>query len=84
MQAGFELEPLAVLPEAGKQHARALSVAVPVIDMPHKDLDAAVAAAYGWPADFSDDAILERLFKLNQERAEKQAQKGSVQKGSDP
>jgi len=57
---------------------------VPVIDMPHKDLDAAVAAAYGWPADFSDDAILERLFKLNQERAEKQAQKGSVQKGSDP
>lgn len=39
------------------------------LDMAHKDLDAAVAAAYGWPADLSDDEILERLFKLNQERA---------------
>jgi hypothetical protein len=42
------------------------------LDMAHKDLDAAVAAAYGWPADLSDDEILERLFKLNQERAAKQ------------
>jgi type II restriction/modification system DNA methylase subunit YeeA len=38
----------------------------------HRDLDAAVAAAYGWPADLTDDQILERLFKLNQERAAKQ------------
>ena len=36
------------------------------LDHAHRDLDAAVAAAYGWPADLSDDAILERLFKLNQ------------------
>jgi type II restriction/modification system DNA methylase subunit YeeA len=43
------------------------------LDMAHKDLDAAVAAAYGWPADLSDDEILERLFKLNQERAAKQS-----------
>jgi type II restriction/modification system DNA methylase subunit YeeA len=42
------------------------------LDMAHRDLDAAVAAAYGWPADLSDDEILERLFKLNQERAAKQ------------
>jgi len=28
-----------------------------------------VAAAYGWPADLSDEQILERLFKPNQERA---------------
>ena len=35
----------------------------------HRDLDAAVAAAYGWPADLSDDDILEHLFALNQERA---------------
>ncbi|MBI1196452.1 MAG: class I SAM-dependent DNA methyltransferase [Phenylobacterium sp.] len=35
----------------------------------HEALDAAVAAAYGWPADLSDDEILERLFALNQERA---------------
>jgi hypothetical protein len=35
----------------------------------HRDLDAAVAAAYGWPADISDDDALARLFALNQERA---------------
>ena len=29
----------------------------------------AVAAAYGWPADLSDDEILARLFELNQARA---------------
>ncbi len=37
--------------------------------MAHRRLDAAVAAAYGWPADLADDALLERLFALNQERA---------------
>lgn len=42
------------------------------LDHAHKDLDKAVAAAYGWPADLTDDEILERLFKLNQERAAKQ------------
>jgi hypothetical protein len=39
------------------------------LDLAHKKLDAAVAAAYGWPADLSDDAILERLLALNLERA---------------
>lgn len=39
----------------------------------HKALDHAVAAAYGWPADLSDDEILARLFELNQERAAKQS-----------
>ena len=39
------------------------------LDNAHKALDAAVAAAYGWPADLSDDEILARLFALNQERA---------------
>jgi type II restriction/modification system DNA methylase subunit YeeA len=37
----------------------------------HRALDEAVAAAYGWPADISDDEILARLLKLNQERASK-------------
>ena len=32
----------------------------------HANLDAAVAAAYGWPADLADEAILERLLALNQ------------------
>jgi len=40
------------------------------LDMAHRRLDAAVASAYGWPADLADDAaILERLFALNQQRA---------------
>jgi len=34
-----------------------------------RNLDAAVAAAYGWPDDLTDDLILQCLFKLNQERA---------------
>lgn len=37
--------------------------------MAHDRLDAAVAAAYGWPADLTDEQVLERLFALNQERA---------------
>ena len=39
------------------------------LDNIHRELDAAVAAAYGWPADLADDEILERLFELNQQRA---------------
>lgn len=35
----------------------------------HRDLDAAVAEAYGWPADLEDEAVLARLFALNRERA---------------
>ncbi len=31
----------------------------------HASLDDAVSAAYGWPADLPDDAILERLLALN-------------------
>ena len=40
------------------------------LDLAHKKLDAAVAAAYGWPADLSDEQILEKLLALNLERAE--------------
>lgn len=39
------------------------------LDLAHKTLDAAVADAYGWPTDLTDDLILTRLLKLNQERA---------------
>jgi len=39
------------------------------LDHAHRDLDAAVAAAYGWPADLTDEQILEQLFELNQARA---------------
>jgi hypothetical protein len=43
------------------------------LDFAHKRLDAAVAAAYGWPADLSDEQILERLLALNLERAAEEA-----------
>jgi hypothetical protein len=39
------------------------------LDHIHRALDAAVAVAYGWPADLTDDEILARLFVLNQQRA---------------
>lgn len=42
------------------------------LDHAHKALDEAVASAYGWPGDISDEEILKRLFKLNQERAANQ------------
>lgn len=42
----------------------------------HRELDEAVAAAYGWPADLGDEEILKRLFDLNQERASKQPASG--------
>ncbi len=35
----------------------------------HADLDAAVAAAYGWPADITEDDALARLLELNHARA---------------
>src|SRR5205085_622217 len=35
----------------------------------HRDLDAAVAAAYGWPADISEEDALARLLELNLARA---------------
>jgi hypothetical protein len=36
----------------------------------HAELDSAVAAAYGWTADISDDEILKRLLALNLERSD--------------
>ena len=35
----------------------------------HRRLDTAVLAAYGWPADLDDNAILEHLLALNLARA---------------
>ncbi len=42
------------------------------LDSLHRKLDDAVAAAYGWPADLSDDEILARLLQLNLARAKAQ------------
>lgn len=42
---------------------------VGVLRQIHDDLDEAVAKAYGWPTNLSDEDILERLVALNKERA---------------
>jgi hypothetical protein len=54
------------------------------LDLAHKKLDAAVAASYGWPADLTDEQILERLLALNLERAgeEERVAKANKAKGS--
>jgi type II restriction/modification system DNA methylase subunit YeeA len=48
------------------------------LDMAHKKLDQAVAAAYGWPADLTDEQILEKLLALNLERATEEAKAAKV------
>jgi type II restriction/modification system DNA methylase subunit YeeA len=53
------------------------------LDHAHQELDAAVAAAYGWPADLSDEDILKRLFDLNQERAKAQGGKSGRKAAKD-
>ncbi|HTO60243.1 MAG TPA: DNA methyltransferase [Bradyrhizobium sp.] len=45
---------------------------VGVIHELHNKIDAAVAEAYGWPADLSGDDILARLVALNKERADEE------------
>lgn len=47
---------------------------VSVLRQLHDELDAAVAEAYGWPADLPDEAILERLVDLNRERVREEEQ----------
>lgn len=45
------------------------------LDNAHKALDKAVANAYGWDLNLSDEEILQNLLKLNQERAASQTSK---------
>nr|WP_215908813.1 DNA methyltransferase [Phreatobacter stygius] len=45
---------------------------VGVVHEVHQRIDRAVADAYGWPADLTDEAILARLVALNAERAEEE------------
>jgi len=47
---------------------------VGVIHELHNRIDSAVADAYGWPPDLSDQDILARLVALNKERAAEEAQ----------
>ncbi len=47
---------------------------VMILDEHHEALEAAVAAAYGWPADLAEGEILARLVALNRQRAQEEAQ----------
>ena len=40
----------------------------------HDELDVAVAEAYGWPENLSDEEILNRLVALNEERSREEAE----------
>jgi len=44
------------------------------LDLAHRKLDAAVAAAYGWPANLNDEEILARLLALNLARAKEETE----------
>jgi len=46
----------------------------------HAKLDAAVAAAYGWPSDLREDDTLSRLLALNLERAAEETKSSKVSK----
>jgi len=50
------------------------------LDLAHKKLDAAVAAAYGFPAGLTDEQILEKLLALNLARAAEEAKAAKVKK----
>lgn len=50
---------------------------IPALLKLHAELDAAVADAYGWPANLTTDEILTRLLELNQQRAEEES-KGTI------
>ncbi len=57
----------------GKEQALDDTALVSLLLDLHRRLDDAVAAAYGWPADLPEAAILERLVALNRARAEEEA-----------
>ena len=49
----------------------------------HRDLDAAVAAAYGWPADISEEDALAKLLELNLARADAPQEPGLLEEPYD-
>lgn len=51
------------------EQERARNARAGIVDRLHRQLDVAVAQAYGWPADLSPGEIVARLVALNAERA---------------
>jgi len=64
-------------PLTDKERAFHEGALIGILHTIHDELDAAVAEAYGWPVDLTDEQILENLVALNHERAEEEA-KGVV------
>jgi hypothetical protein len=60
----------ALTPKEQKTHEQGL---VSILLQLHQELDAAVAAVYGWPANLPEEEILEHLVALNKERAAEEA-----------
>jgi hypothetical protein len=65
VKAGSELTPAE---EDAKRRGRVL-----ILKELHDQIDALAAEAYGWPADLTDEQILEWLVALNAERAKEEA-----------
>jgi hypothetical protein len=65
VKAGAALSPAE---DDAKQRGRVL-----IVKELHDQIDRLTAQAYGWPADLSDEQILERLVALNAERAKEEA-----------
>jgi hypothetical protein len=66
VKAGAELTP-------AEEDVKTRGLVLVIKDL-HDQIDAATAEAYGWPADLSDEQILEKLVALNAERAKEEAQ----------
>lgn len=49
----------------------------------HRDLDATVAAAYGWPTDISEEEALAKLLELNLARAGATLEPGLLEEPDD-
>ena len=64
LRSGVELTP--------QQHDQARAARAGIVDQLHQQIDAAVAAAYGWPVDLSPAEIVTRLVALNAQRAEEE------------
>lgn len=61
------------LPMSAKDRAIHEQGQVAILRALHDDLDAAVAEAYGWPVDLSEEETLARLAALNKARSEAEA-----------
>ena len=53
---------------------RARDARAGIVHRLHEQIDAAVAEAYGWPADLTPSEIVTRLVALNGERAKEEAE----------